>query len=81
MRIALAVVGGVMVANLAVVTAVTGILLSAKAPLDPVALAIYVALLSGALGTLASLGSLVIGFYFGRTNHVAVGGVKGSEER
>lgn len=69
MRIALLVVCGVMVGYMVVVAAVVWMILNDKA--EPVSLT----LLGGALGALSSFGSLVIGFYFSRTNHTKTGGV------
>lgn len=72
-------VGGFMLAEGFVVAILTFILIQNWNDLseNPTALAVVVAVLSAALGAIASTASLVIGFYFGRTNHQRVGGVGG----
>lgn len=79
MRVAMRVVNGVLIGNLAVVVAFTALLALTWKSIDPSALAVLIALVSGSLGSLGSMGSLVIGFYFSRTNHTKVGGVGASD--
>jgi hypothetical protein len=79
MRLALLTVGGFMFAQSAVVMLVAIALVWNWASLaeNPTAIAVLIAVLSGSLGAIGSLASLVIGFYFGRTNHQRVGGPGG----
>lgn len=79
MKIALSVVFGVMAANLLVVAVIVSVLAYRWSSLNEVAIAVLVAVLTGALSSLTSMGSLVIGFYFGRTNHQKTGGVGGGQ--
>lgn len=76
MRIALSVVGTVMLACLLVVVGIMFVLVSRWSTLDAATIAVLVTVLTSALGSLTSMGSLVIGFYFGRTNHQKIGGVE-----
>lgn len=77
MKIALSVVFGVMLALMTVVLTVLTILVTRWSHLNETATAVLIAVLTGALSSLTSMGSLVIGFYFGRTNHEKTGGVGG----
>lgn len=80
-NLALWVIAGFMLAHFLVVIAAAVILVAYWREISkwPVGMAVLVALLTGALGAIASLASLVIGFYFSRTNHSRVGGVGGDE--
>lgn len=64
MRIALIVVVGMKLAHLSVVGVILYLLVTRRDP-SPV----FVAVLSGTLAALSSTMSLVVGFYFGRTDH------------
>lgn len=77
MRLALLTVSGFMLAHVFVVVAVGGVLfLNWEALSDvPAALAALVAILTGSLGAIASMASLVIAAYFHRTNSSRIGGV------
>lgn len=81
MRLALLTVGGFMMAHTLVVVALALVLILSWSKLAqlPAALAALVAILTGCLGAIASLASLVIGFYFSRTNHTRTGGVGGGD--
>jgi hypothetical protein len=81
MRIALTVIVVMMAANVFVIGVVGVVLGVYWNDLAPAALAVLVTVLAGSLGSLSSHSSLVIGFYFGRTNHQRVGGVGGDETR
>jgi hypothetical protein len=76
-QLALLVVLGFMVAHLFNAMAVSLILVLYWRDLtkNPVALAVLVAVLTGSLGAISSMASLIIGFYFSRTNHTRTGGV------
>ena len=77
MRLALLTVAGFMLAHVFVVVAIGYVLLSNWRLLTdaPAALAALVAILTGSLGAIASMASLVIAAYFHRTNSTRVGGV------
>lgn len=79
MKLALMTVGGFLASELFVVAVLTLILIKNWTSLsdNPTAIAVLVAVLTASLGAIASTASLVIGFYFGRTNHQRVGGVGG----
>jgi hypothetical protein len=66
-QVALLVVAAFTIAQLAVVVVILVVMLRGEPT------AIVLAVLGGVLGTLASMMTLVIGFYFGRTNHTSSG--------
>jgi hypothetical protein len=68
MRIAILTVVGFMSAQLGVVAVIMVLILRGEPS------SVVLAVLGGVLGTLSSMMTLVIGFYFGRTNHSAVTG-------
>lgn len=68
MKIAILTVSGFMAAQLGVVGVILVVILRGEPS------AVVLAVLAGVLGTLSSMMTLVIGFYFGRTNHSAVTG-------
>lgn len=78
-KIALSVVFSVMAALALVVVIVMMILGTQWQHLSETKTAVLVAVLTGSLSSLTSMGSLVIGFYFGRTNHQRIGGVGPSD--
>lgn len=79
MRLAILTVGTFVLAHLFVVVTIALVLVLRWDTLsdNPAAIAVLVAILTASLGAIASTASLVIGFYFGRTNHTRTGGVGG----
>jgi regulator of protease activity HflC (stomatin/prohibitin superfamily) len=79
MRIALAVVACTMAANLGVVVSSGVELMLRGATMSAETAAIISTQMQSSLSNLSNMGMLVIGFYFGRTNHTKQGGVASAD--